>query len=404
MTSTRTHQALGGEMYRSEKADCRNRTSSMVHGATRVVSILAFVGAACSSSSTSATAPGEGSADTGPDAPGIYALGEFPPFPDGPLPGSTAEALQAALDAAVEEGTFTGVTAAVIVADHGSWAGASGSADGIPLTPASSSPTHSAGKTVVAAQVLRLVDDGMLGLDDQASDHLPPELSFFDANGATIRQVLAMRSGIPDLNEFTSEGGFYPGERASTAVKVFRKLPEPEVGPGSETGYASTNYVLLGTIIEYATGRPLAEVLRSDVLDSPGLEGLVYTVQDALAADGWGVESTPASLARWGYELHGGFVLSDASLSEMTDFYQDPCCDMRYGLGVFDFSASYGTLAVGHEGESSASACCSSIILVALPEEGVVISVQANTAGASTSEPFTQVKILTNVLRDAARG
>ena len=61
-----------------------------------------------------------------------YALGEFPPFPDEPLPGSTAEALQATLEAAVEDGTFIGVTAAVIVADRGSWAGAAGTADGIP--------------------------------------------------------------------------------------------------------------------------------------------------------------------------------------------------------------------------------------------------------------------------------
>ena len=398
MTSTRAHPVRSGEMYEAEKADWRTRTSSATHGVTRVLWILALVGAACSPSSTPATAPGEGSADTGPDAPRTYALGEFPPFPDEPLPESTAEALQAALDATIEDGTFIGVTAAVIVADRGSWAGAAGAADGIHLTPDSGSPTHSSGKTVVAAQVLRLVDDGMLGLDDQASDHLPPELSFFDANGATIRQVLGMRSGIPSLNE---GDGYYPAEQAPTAVKVFRKLPEPEVAPGGEPDYASTNYVLLGTIIEHVTGRPLAEVLRSDVLGNPALDGFVYTVEDALASDGWGVQTTPGSLARWGYELYGGFVLSDASLREMTDFQGD-----WYGLGVMDLSSEYGTLAVGHEGESSVTTCCSLIRLVALPEEGVVISVQANTA--ATDHPYdtynSQVVRLTQVLRDAAGG
>jgi D-alanyl-D-alanine carboxypeptidase len=277
----------------------------------RVVSILAFVGATCSPSSAPATAPSESTADTGSERSNT--LGEFPPFPDGPLPGTTAEALQAALDTTVEDGAFTGVTAAVIVADRGSWAGAAGSEDGIPLTPDSRRPTHSSGKTVVAAQVLRLAEDRTLDLDDQASEHLPPELGFFDANGATIRQVLGMRSGIPGLKEFTSEGGFYPAERASTAFEVFRKLPEAEVDPGGEPEYASTNYVLLGAIIEHITGRPLAEVLRSDVLDRPGLEGLAYTVEDALASDGWGVRSTPEALARCGYELYGGFVLSDDS-------------------------------------------------------------------------------------------
>jgi CubicO group peptidase (beta-lactamase class C family) len=206
-----------------------------------------------------------------------------------------------------------------------------------------------------------------------------------------------MRSGIPDLKEFTSEGGFYPAERASTAVKVFRKLPEPTARPGTGPEYASTNYVLLGTIIEHVTDQPLAQVLRSDVLDNPGLEGLVYTVEDALAADGWGVESTPGSLARWGYELYGGFVLSEASLRKMTDFQGE-----WYGLGVMDLSDSYGTLAVGHEGASSVTTCCSLIRLVALPEEGMVISVQANTA--ATDHPYdaynSQVGLLTQAMRD----
>jgi CubicO group peptidase (beta-lactamase class C family) len=387
-------------MQRTKKADRRTRAWSTTDGVIRV-SILVLVGAACSPSSAPAIAPLESSANAGSDSPRTYALGEFPPFPEGPLPESTAAALQAALDAAVEEGTFTGVAAAVIAADRGSWAGAAGSENGTPLTPDSRSPTHSSGKTVVAAQALRLAEDGMLDLDDLASDHLPPELGFFDANGATIRQVLGMRSGIPGLNEFTSEGGFYPAELASTAVKVFRKLPEPEVPPGGDPDYASTNYVLLGTIIEHVTGQSLADVLRSDVLDGPALEGLDYTVKDALAADGWGVESTPGSLARWGYELYGGFVLSDASLREMTDFQGD-----WYGLGVMDFSSEYAALAVGHEGSSSAATCCSLVRLVALPDEGVVVSIQANTA--ATDDPYgaynSQLVRLTQVLRDTAVG
>lgn len=158
---------------RTEWANRRTRTWPTTDGAIRVVSIFVLAGAACSPSSVPATAPLESSANTGSDAPRTYALGEFPPFPDGPLSESTAEALQAALDGTVEEGTFTGVTAAVIAADRGSWAGAAGSGDGVPLTPDSPSPTHSSGKTVAAAQVLRLAEDGILGLDDPASDHLP---------------------------------------------------------------------------------------------------------------------------------------------------------------------------------------------------------------------------------------
>jgi D-alanyl-D-alanine carboxypeptidase len=403
MTWVRTRPARSEESHLAERPSRRPRSPLGSHHVTRALSILALVGAACSPSTpvtegsdVPATGSGVGEADASPER--TFALGEFPPFPDEPLPASTAAELQAALDATIDADALIGVTASVIVADRGSWTGAAGSGDGNALTSDSLSSTHSSGKTVVAAEVLRLAEDGLLDLDDLASEYLPPELRFFDANGATIRQVLGMRSGIPGLNE---EDGYYPAEQASTPVKVFRMLPEPTARPPTPAGYASTNYVLLGTIIEHVTGRPLAEILRSDVLDDPGLDGLVYTVEDALASDGWGVEATPGSLARWGYELYGGFVLSDASLGEMTDFQGE-----WYGLGVMDLSSDYGTLAVGHEGESSVTTCCSVIRLVALPEEGVVISVQANTA--ATDHPYdaynSQLVGLTHVLRDAALG
>ncbi len=395
MTWMRTRSARSEELHPAQRPDRRARTSFGTHRVARVLSVSALVGAACSPSSP-ATEPSDAPADASPAR--TYSLGGFPPFPDEPLPGSIAVSLQAALDATVEEGEFSGVTAAIIFADHGSWSGAAGSADGNDLTPDSLSLTHSSGKTVVAAEVLRLAEEGLLDLDDLASEYLPPELRFFDANGATIRQVLGMRSGIPDLHE---ADGYYPAEQASTPVKVFRRLPEATARPPTPAGYASTNYVLLGTIIEHVTGRPLAEVLRSDVLDDPSLDGLIYTVEDAMASDGWGVEATPGSLARWGYELYGGFVLSDASLREMTDFQGE-----WYGLGVTELSSDYGTLAIGHEGESSVTTCCSVIRLVALPEEGVVIAVQANTA--ATDHPYdaynSQVVQLTRDLRDSALG
>ena len=71
-----------------------------------------------------------------------------------------------------------------------------------------------------------------------------------------------------------------------------------------------------------------------------------------------------------------------------------------------DLSGEYATRAVGHEGSSSAAQCCSLIRLVALPGEGVVISVQANTA--PTDSPYdiynSELVRLTQVLRETARG
>jgi D-alanyl-D-alanine carboxypeptidase len=164
---------------------------------------------------------------------------------------------------------------------------------------------------------------------------------------------------------------------------------------GSAISYANINYILLGTIIEHVTGRPLWETLRSDVLDHPGLDGLVYGVKDALAADGWNIESDPATLARWGYELYGGVVLPDASLAQMTDFRGD-----WYGLGAIDFSQGtpaivdgYGIPAVGHGGLEPSIA----VMLVAFPLTGVVVAVQAN------GGTIPQVATVVGALRDAAQ-
>ena len=326
---------------------------------------MAVLIAGCGASPESRPAPAEPTSkvDAGTTAPSlqpspIAGLGDFPEFPPGPLPEPVAASLQAVLDGAVEQGTFGGVTAAVIVPDSGSWSGAAGvDLQENPLTPDARLLIASVGKTVTAAQVLRLVEEGKLGLDDPAADHLPPEIVFVDTNGATIRDLLGMRSGIPD-QPLVDTGS----------------APEPLFPAGSEIVYTNINYILLGKIIEHVTGRPLREALYSGVLDRPGLDGLVYWWKDALAGDGGGVGSDPASLARWGYELYGGFVLSDASLRQMTDFRGD-----WYGLGAIDFSQrsqvtrGYNVPAIGHGGEEPRNAAR----LVVFPQTEVVVAVQA---------------------------
>jgi CubicO group peptidase (beta-lactamase class C family) len=358
---------------------------------------MAILIAGCSPSPEGPT-PAEPTSEvaTGTTAPSpqpspIVTLGDFPAFPKGPLPESVAASLQAVLDEAVEQGPFLGVTAAVIVSDSGSWSGATGvDLKGDPLTPGARLQIASVGKTVTAAQVLRLVQEGKLGLDDLATDHLPRELAFFDANGATIREVLGMRSGIPD-----PPGYEVLVDTGSTPAELLRKTFGPLFPAGSEISYANINYILLGTIIEHVTGRPLWEALRTGVLDPPGLDGLVYGVKDALAADGWRIESDAATLARWGYELYGGFVLSDASLGQMTDFRGD-----WYGLGAIDFSqgtpeivGGYGIPAIGHGGLEPSIA----VMLVAFPQTRVVVAVQAN------GGTIPQVATVVGALSDAAQ-
>ncbi len=52
-------------------------------------------------------------------------------------------------------------------------------------------------KPIIAAQVMQLVEAGEISLDAPATEYLPADFTF-DTNGATIRQLLSHRSGIPD--------------------------------------------------------------------------------------------------------------------------------------------------------------------------------------------------------------
>ena len=83
----------------------------------------------------------------------------------------------------------------------------------------------------------------------------------------------------------------------------------------------------------------------------------------------------------------------------MTDFQGE-----WYGLGIMDFSRLYGELAVGHQGLSSPPTCCSAIVLVALPAEGIVISVQADTTGTPAAvDTNSKVDRLAVELHDAMK-
>jgi len=334
-----------------------------------------------------------GGTEPSPKASPSAALGDFPDFPEALLPEPMAASLQAVLDDQVDLGRFRGVSAAVIVGGAGHWAGAAGTdLEQVDLTADSPIIIASIGKTVTAAQILRLVEEGEIRLGDTAADHFPPEIDGYDANGATIRDMLGMRSGIADPANY----GAVVDDGASIS-KLVEMLSEPIFAPGTNFEYANMNYVLLGSIIEHVTGQSLWDVFRSDVLDYPGLDGVQYPVRSALAADGWMIESDPASLARWGYELYGRSVLSAASLHTMTDFG-----DHFYGLGAIDFSdanpatddSGFGEPAIGHVGVDYGVVT----FLVAFPRTGEVVSLQ--TQGDSPGAFTPMIKDLLAVARD----
>ena len=332
-----------------------------------------------------------------------FPIETFAALGDEPVSDGLAAELQAVLDASANGDGLT----ATLITPLGTWSGATGLAAGDRrMVPNDQMSIASITKTLVAAQVMQLIEAGELSLDDLAADRLPPDLEF-DTNGATIENLLSMRSGISeyfvDEDELIEATTSDPLRVWTTEEKLATVAADR--GPvGQETWeYIGTNYLLLGLIIEEVTGRTVAEVLRSGILSGDGYERLIYQPDERPTEpmamprgasantfdDGGGylpsianatmftsegaMASDSPSLARWFRALCAGQVVSPASLDEMTDLEERP----EYGLGIWDRRYEYGPQsgALGHtglvrEGYRTAAFC--------FQDPGLVVVVLAN--------------------------
>ncbi len=194
-------------------------------------------------------------------------------------------------------------------------------------------------KTFTAAATLMLVERGQLSLDDKVVDYVP-ELR---EEAVTIRHLLQMESGIPDLiSNVVDQGRFDRFHHPEEILDYF--VHEPLLfEPGTQTDYSNSNYVLLGLVIERITGKPYGKFLKKnifkplkmrrtrfdpndrafgngralgydDITAEPPTEALY--VSPSLAYASAGILSTARNLLKWDQALYGERVLSQETLEE----------------------------------------------------------------------------------------
>ena len=190
----------------------------------------------------------------------------------GDLSAQTADKLQAAIDKWVEQGSLKGVTAAVVTPE-GVWSGAAGvDGAGTPLQPDSALSLQSISKTYTAAEVMLLAGRGLVDLDAPITDYVDVP---FDTQGATVRQLLAMRSGFPDYTTEASQTAIAEDlDREWTVSEALATLPEDAEGLGTVGGpprYNNINYQLLAELVAKVTNKSFAQAVRADLLDPAGL-------------------------------------------------------------------------------------------------------------------------------------
>jgi CubicO group peptidase (beta-lactamase class C family) len=287
---------------------------------------------------------------------------------------------------------------------------------GKPTRPAKPDDLYVWGSTTkmfTGAAVLRLVDAGVVDLDDPIQQHIDPFL--LHANNSrlvdhfgteiekvTVQMLLHMTSGITDYDyapyteaQFADRGrDFAPLEILSDFVPKMPWLP----GPGRQQRYCSTNYILLGLLLtahaKPAGGSPWTwqsydqrQILPTNLSfprslfvdagrcsDVTAVHGFLQSyegvpeikpqdVYNLSCVGGWtaGNYVGPTDeVARFTRALYrpGGGVVSAASQALMTNFSTPGSSHHHhfnfYGMGTFDLSWSIGggKTAYGHVGDT----------------------------------------------------
>lgn len=286
--------------------------------------------------------------------------------------------LQVALEASAEghgPGLFGLVTDGGEVVFDGA-VGVADLADPRPMTADDQVRVASITKTYVAALVLQLAAEGVLGLGDTVEQWVP------GGEEITVELLLRMRSGLPEY--IRRLYGDPPDLRVlerywSPEALVRLALADPErLPPGTVHRYCNTDYVLLGLVVERATGERVDAQLWQRLFAPLGLHDTTFpTVEPRLRgpharghlrsgppepyvecttlspSDGWtagAVVTTPRELARFYDALLGGQVLDPASLALMTECREvlDPTASR--GLGLVRYSHPDGIVAYGQHG------------------------------------------------------
>lgn len=287
-----------------------------------------------------------------------------------PLSGQDLAArLAAVAEAAVTDGRTAGVSFSVSRGETPIAKGAFGFADlenRVPAAPGSVFAIGSLTKTFTAAAVLALADDGKLSLDDPLSKWVPT----FPAPGrtATIRQLLNHTSGIRSMTALGPRYWAQAGREIEPAalVEIFAAEP-PDFPPGADYRYSNSGYVLLGLVVEKASGmawgvfvarRLLVPLGLSATRDGDTAELVPLRARGYSRKKGGGFEnawhvslsqgyaagallSTAPDLAAWTRQLHAAPPVSDTSYRAMTTPATLPngkALAYGFGLGVDSFA------------------------------------------------------------------
>ena len=284
---------------------------------------------------------------------------------------------------------------------------------GVPLQPDMVFRLGSITKQFTAAAILMLAEEGKLSLQDPIEKYLPGYPT--QGHVITIEHLLTHTSGI---QSYTDMPGWMTSRiqgpmTVTELVDGFKKEPM-QFAPGERWAYNNSGYVLLGAIVEKASGKTYEAFVRERIFQPLGMTASYYDSTEPIIpkrAPGYTREgdqprnarylsmtqpyaagslaSTVDDLARWDASLYTETLLKKASLERAwTPYVLKDGKPTGYGYG-WGVSKLRGRRAIAHGGGIFGF----STYAVRLPDERVYVAVLCNSDSPSADPGYVAKKI-----------
>lgn len=330
-----------------------------------------------------------------------------------PFSNATIAAFKTSVDDSLSAATYkSGISVAVYKEGYSMWTYATGdAASTVDMTTSTPGYAYSITKTMVSALILSQIEDGLYSLDDTVEDLLSDQADYDSFNttniniDATVEQLLTHTSGMPDYasNLTPLLAMCNPAYTTWKPADILNNIVNTEYNTDFEFEYSNTNYILLGMIAEHKGGATLNTLLSDEFFSTLGIDAYLapqdsipydtiahpyddayifgngtnpplgtfmdmslalygvyptFNYYDGVGRGTWaagGIISTPAQLAKWGFELYD--ANGDAVTSSVRTIIKNsaPGDDTYgYGVGYDDFTYDDGTIGglYGHGGSA----------------------------------------------------
>ena len=145
-------------------------------------------------------------------------------------------------------------------------------------------------KLFTATAVMQLVEDGKIGLDDPVTKYLPDFATVLPAGAPaaiTVRELLNHSSGMKNLGPADLLGWIHHlGEPPVGETTLVRERLGPyrtlASAPGARGAYSNAGYIVLGAVVEAASGQAYEDFVRERILKPLAMSSTDFVYRDDL--------------------------------------------------------------------------------------------------------------------------